>query len=199
MGQEQQTAAKLRPLVRIEADRKVLRVGGVIQSVAVDHAYTPDVWDALLPTSRPSSVLILGMGGGTVATLITQRWGDVSITGVERDPLVAMLALREFGVGQLGNVRVVVEDAFTYARRCQERYDAICVDLYVAGKMAHGVLGAPFLAHIHRLLTAEGSATFNLWRSAHLSDQLRRIERHLRIRSIDEIDDNIIVTCGRLS
>lgn len=195
MGREQHTAARLRPLVKIEAERKVLRVGGVIQSVAVDATYLPDVWDALLPPTRPASALILGMGGGTVATLMTRRWGALPITGVERDPLVATLALREFGLAQLSNVRVVVEDAFAFVRHCDEQFDAICVDLYVAGKMAHGVLGAPFLSDLSRLLTPEGSATFNLWRSAHLRDQIRRIERQLRVRSITEIDDNIIVSC----
>lgn len=75
MGHEQQTAARLRPLVKIEAERKVLRVGGVIQSVAVDASYTSDVWDALLPATRPANALILGLGGGTVATLMTRRWG----------------------------------------------------------------------------------------------------------------------------
>lgn len=196
MGHEQQTAAKLRPLVKIEAERKVLRVGGVIQSVAVDDSYTSDIWDALLPTTRPANALILGLGGGTVATLMTRRWGALPITGVERDPLVASLALREFGVAQLSNVQVVVEDAFTFVRRCDEQFDAICVDMYVAGKMAHGILGAPFLSDIRRLLTPDGAATFNLWRSAHLRDQMHRIERYLCVRSITEIDDNIILTCA---
>ena len=38
-----------RPRVLVEEGRTVLRVGGAIQSVAVDAAYTPDVWDAMLP------------------------------------------------------------------------------------------------------------------------------------------------------
>lgn len=101
-------------------------------------------------------------------------------------------------MAQLSNVRVVVEDAFTFVQHCDEQFDAICVDLYVAGKMAHGVLGAPFLSDIRRLLTPDGAATFNLWRSAHLHDQIHRIERQLRVRSITEIDDNIILTCIRL-
>src|SRR5690242_7661012 len=55
------------PTVRIEGGRKVLRVGGVIQSVHVDETYEPDVWDAMLPERRPERVLILGLGGGTMA------------------------------------------------------------------------------------------------------------------------------------
>src|SRR5690348_12385037 len=63
------TAKTLRPMVVVEAGRKVLRVGGVIQSVHVDEGYEPDVWDAMLPRERPQSALILGLGGGTMAQL----------------------------------------------------------------------------------------------------------------------------------
>ena len=71
--------------VRLEAGRKVLRVGGVIQSVGVDAAHIPDVWDAMITAARPANALILGLGGGTIATLLTQRWGPLPIVGVERD------------------------------------------------------------------------------------------------------------------
>ena len=37
----------------------------------------------MLPQERPSNVLILGLGGGTIAQFLTQRWGPLPITGVE--------------------------------------------------------------------------------------------------------------------
>ena len=192
--------AATRPIVQVEAGTKVLRVGGVIQSVAVDESYTRDDWDAMLPqdtTHPPANALILGLGGGTIATLLTQRYGPVPIVGVEFDPAVAWLAQHEFGLAALPNVRIVVEDAFAYLRRCEERFDAVCVDLYVAGKMSHGVLGAAFLRDLHRVLTPDGVAAINLWRSPYLGDQLRRLERHLDIRGTTNVDDNIIVSCAR--
>ena len=73
------------------------------------------------------------------------------------------------------------EDAFTFARRCAEPFDFIAVDLYTAGKMAHGVLGAAFLRDVKRLLTPEGLVTINLWRSPYLSDQTRRLARAFTI------------------
>jgi spermidine synthase len=183
--------------VRLEDGRKVLRVGGVIQSVAVDATYVRDVWDAMLPHTQPDSALILGLGGGTIATLLTQRYGPLPIVGVERDPAVAWLARREFGLDRLPNVRVVVADAFTFVRDCRDQFDAICVDLYVAGTMAHGVLAAPFLRDIARLLSAEGVAAFNLWRSPYLGDQFRRLSRELRVCAVNEVDENMVVLCSR--
>ena len=181
------------PIVAVEDGRKVLRVGGVIQSVAVDASYIPDVWDALLPRRQPASALILGLGGGALAQLMTRRWGPLPIVGVERDPAVVHLARREFGLDALPHLRIVTADAFAWVAACDERYDAICVDLYVAGKLAHGALGPAFLRDLRRLLTPRGEATFNLWRSAYLSDQLRRIERVFSVVALAEADDNIIV------
>lgn len=193
MGQARGQRTLPQPVVRVESGRKVLRVGGVIQSVTVAPAVEPDIWDALVPATCPANVLILGLGGGTVATLITERWGAVPIIGVEQDPAVAWLAQHEFGLATLPHVQVIVGDAFEYVRTCQTRFDAICVDLYVAGKLAHGVLGTAFLRDVTRLLRPGGSATFNLWRSPYLDDHLRRLTRHLHITSSVLVDDNLIV------
>jgi len=198
MGRTGRSAAgATAPLVRLEDGRKVLRVGGVIQSVAVDAAHVPDVWDAMLPEARPASALILGLGGGTIAALMTRRWGPLPIVGVEYDPAVAHLARHEFGLAALPNVEIVVDDAFAYVRRCDRCFDAICVDLYVAGKMTHGVLAAPFLRDVARLLAPGGVAAFNLWRSAALPDQIRRLARHLAIVGQVAVDDNIVVRATR--
>jgi spermidine synthase len=187
----------LHPIVTHENGRKVLRVGGVIQSIHVDERYQSDVWDAMLPRRQPASALILGLGGGTIASLMTQRWGPIPITGVEVDPAVVWLARHEFGLAQLPNVGIVVEDAFSYVRRCDRQFDAICVDLYTAGKLAHGVFGVPFLGGIATLLAPEGEAAFNLWRSPYLTDQLRRLRRVLTVSAIVEADENIVVHCKR--
>jgi spermidine synthase len=183
-------------VIVIEDGRKILRVHGVIQSVHVDASYLPDVWDAMLPDEAPASALILGLGGGTMAQLLTQRFGSLPIVGVERDPAVIFLARHEFGLASAAHVRIEHEDAFTFARRCAESFDFIAVDLYTAGKMAHGVLGAAFLRDVRRLLTPDGLVTFNLWRSPYLADQMRRLARAFAIRSNAGVDDNVIVRCG---
>jgi spermidine synthase len=180
----------------IEDGRKILRVDGVIQSVHVDASYLPDVWDAMLPDEAPANALILGLGGGTMAQLLTARFGPLPITGVERDPAVIWLARHEFGLALAPHVRIEHEDAFTFARRCAESFGFVAVDLYTAGKMAHGVLGATFLRDVRRLLAPEGLVTFNLWRSPYVADQTRRLACVFALHSTAEVDDNVIVRCG---
>lgn len=196
MGQATRGAQQT-PIVVIEQGRPVLRVGGVIQSIGIDDSYEADIWDAMLPHQRPQNALVLGLGGGTIATLLTRRFGPLPITGVERDPAVVWLARREFDLDALSHLQIVVDDAFDFVRHCRETYDTICVDLYTAGKMAHGVLGRRFLQDVARLLTPEGEATINLWRSPYVEDQLRRIGREMLVRDVAEVDENLIVRCGR--
>ncbi|HEU4783899.1 MAG TPA: hypothetical protein VFS83_11210, partial [Ktedonobacterales bacterium] len=69
---------------------------------------------------------------------------------------------------------------------------------YLAGKMAHGVLGGRFLRDVGRLLSPEGEATINLWRSPYVDDHLRRIGRELLVREVVEVEENLVVRCGRL-
>ncbi|HLY32336.1 MAG TPA: hypothetical protein VKQ36_15010 [Ktedonobacterales bacterium] len=226
------------PSVEIEDGHMVMRVGGVIQSVKVDERYIPDVWDAMLPRRRPASALILGLGGGTIATLLTQRWGAFPTVGVERDPAVVALARHAFGLDALPHLRIVTDDAFNFVRRAThslhlaqhahhghqritpkcdaqdkntpqnlvreddsdvyslcEAYDAICVDLYTAGKMAHGVLSGAFLRELAMLLAPGGEIILNLWRSAYLEDHLRRIRKALIISELMMVDDNVVVHC----
>lgn len=203
----------------------VMRVGGVIQSVRVDAGYMTDVWDALLPRRRPGRALILGLGGGTIATLLLRRWDGVAIVGVEHNPAVVALARQEFGLAsfeQSGALRIVTGDAFSFVRAaaqahhegyyqpgaehggvdqvvdCGAPFDAICVDMYTAGRLAHGALAPRFLRDLARLLTNDGEITFNLWRSPYLEDQLRRLRRELSLRELTLADENVIARCGPL-
>ena len=184
------------PVVSVEDGRTLLRVGGVIQSVAVDERYEPDVWDAMIPDQRPDSVLILGMGGGTIASLLSRRYAGVPTLGIERDARVVRLARERFGVSLLANVQIVEADAFDFVETCERTFDVICVDLYVGGRLEHGVLGSVFLRALARLMNPEGHAVFNLWCSSYLPDQLRRIERVLQLTDVREVGQNVLVYCS---
>ncbi|HEX9036735.1 MAG TPA: methyltransferase domain-containing protein [Ktedonobacterales bacterium] len=186
-----------RPVAHIEDGRKVLRVGGIIQSVEINERHVPDVWDAMLPNVRPANALILGLGGGSIATLMTGRWGPLPITGIERDPEVVRLARAEFGLDRLDNLSIVTADAFAWVHSCAGTFDAVCVDLFHAGKLAHGALGPNFLRDLRRVLAPGGELTYNLWHSAYLDDQVRRIGAQFVVQSLDRADGNVIIRATR--
>ncbi len=186
------------PLVEERDGRKALVVGGYVQSISVEEDHVWDVWDALIPRQRhPWRVLILGSGGGTIATLLTQRFGPIAITAIERDPEIVRLSREEFGLSALTNVTIIEADAFTWVDSCDQTFDLICVDLYVAGNLVHGTLATPFLRQLASLLIPGGIVTFNLFRTRRIPEQLHRLQHIFTIIERIEVGGNIIVHLRR--
>src|SRR5436305_6912824 len=84
-------------LVQIGEDngRAALLVDGVVQSISPeDGLASGGYWAAMVPPLRPRRVLILGLGGGTLARLMHARWGSsVAIVGVDDDVAIVETAL----------------------------------------------------------------------------------------------------------
>jgi len=178
---------------------KVLLVGGVIQSIGIDGTTLADrgwdIWDALVPDTRPRNALVLGVGGGTVIKLLYERFGAIPIIGVEKDPDILELARNEFGLARLPNVELIQGDAFAYLMTCRQRFDVIVVDLYVADRLAHGVLAHTFLRDVAQHLTPEGIAAFNFICTRGLDTQLHRLNRVFHIIGTCDIQRNTILHC----
>lgn len=189
-----------------------LKVGGVTQSIsaAAAGAGAPDdelrggYWRQMLPEAGcPQRALLLGLGGGTIATLLARRCPAVQMVGVERDPQVLALARDLFGLDTLPHLRVVEADAFAWVaaqvgpERQQpgdtERFDLICVDLFEAGRLVAGTLATAFLRQIAALLTPSGVATFNLMVTGRTPEQLHRLRRVFTIERETRLHGNLVV------
>jgi spermidine synthase len=111
-----------------------IQAGGLTQSGGIVES----IWKSTLrkiPDSRfhNRNVLILGLGGGTVAKLIRKKWPETKITGVDIDSHMI-----EFGKKYLGldktNVKIKIFDALDFltdhCSRSTVHFDLIIVDLY---------------------------------------------------------------------
>jgi len=163
--------------------RLALEVGNVTQSVTLPEDEADEVqgyWPLMLPDRCPRRVLLLGLGGGTLAALLVRRCAGAAIVGVERNTEVLALARREFGLDALVGLEVVEADAFAwveeYASSEPASFDLICLDLFEGGRLAPGTLARPFLRQVATLLEADGVLTVNLMRTARLPEQLHRLE-----------------------
>jgi len=102
-----------------------------------DAVLTGYSWDGLSVAcllgrqQRPRSVLLLGLGGGTVARQLLHFCPGVQITGVEIDPGVVDIARRHLHLD--ARVTVVVEDAYAYLARAAETFDVVIDDLFLTG------------------------------------------------------------------
>ncbi len=70
-------------------------------------------------------VLILGLGGGTVAKLIHKNWPSAKITGVDIDPVIVELGKKYLDLDD--EIDIKIQDA---GKTVQGEYDLVIVDLY---------------------------------------------------------------------
>lgn len=188
---------RFRPIVRVEGGRKVLRVAGVIQSVETGPRHPPDLWDAMVPRMRGvRRALVLGLGGGTIASLLLRRFRSIAVTGVDEDARMLDVARRDFGLGQRGQVRLVLADAFTFVETEAGPYELISVDLFRGARMPPRVLSERFLGHLRRLVDPGGMVTFNLAHTCDIVRRVRRLHRILPVRTLIEVGGNVVAHCA---
>lgn len=152
---------------------KVIEFGRVRRLVAEGHTQsrtlsedgkTHHYWDtfaANLPElSQNSRILILGLGAGTVAKILSNKLGQVAIHGVEIDPLMVELGKRYFYLNE-PNIEIFVEDAKKFVDRASGKYDAIFVDLFYKDKASDLMMNEDFLRKTRSLLDRNGVVIVN--------------------------------------
>jgi spermidine synthase len=110
--------------------------GGLLSAWHPTRLLTGMCWDAVTAgvlmrvAGPPASVLLLGLGGGTVARQLRAFAPAARIVGVEIDAAVIDAARAHLGLDD-SRVEVVIGDATTYLAQGDERFDAVVDDLYL--------------------------------------------------------------------
>jgi spermidine synthase len=100
----------------------------------------------LLHQKHPRRVLIIGCGGGSLATMLSRE--GTSVTLLDVDPRAFAIARRYFHMP--ASVECHLADGARFLRRNLDRYDAIVVDAFVEGRIPSHFLTPSF----HRLAKA---------------------------------------------
>ena len=182
-----------RPELGLDDGRLALIVDGAVQSIdPPEYGPQPGYWQAMLPSVRPRNALILGLGGGTIATLLRRRFGSVPITGVEIDEEVAELARTRFGQDDPAT-RIVVGDAFEFVEACKDSFDYVAVDLFVGPVLVTRALAKPFLRALRRIAGGTGLVVYNLTLTRRLPQYLDRLGLVFRIEQAIDVEFNVVV------
>ncbi len=114
------------------------------------------------PNAAPSSMLLLGLGGGSIVSIIREEYGlGLPITAVDADPVVINLAAEMFGIGRFVGVEVLCADAADFVRDSDREFGMIVADLFVDNDVPEKFTTLPFLSACHRLLAPGGRAIVN--------------------------------------
>ena len=123
--------------VREGKDGRELRISGTLASLYRPGLPTTGlIWDALaapltlIPPARRRSILILGLGGGSVARVARALAPKARIVGVELGAEVVAVARRQLDLDALSlDVRIGDAREFLFAER--GRYDAVIEDVFM--------------------------------------------------------------------
>lgn len=159
------------------AERELL-VNGSRQSIYRPDGSTRGYWKKLVPETEVKSVLILGLGGGTVAGYLRQRWPGIRIVGYELDPEVVRVATAYFDLDRETEVRT--ED-FREALKTKEVFDFIIVDLYHGSKFISEAGEERFIRSLPKKLNPGGKAAFNRSPVFSGKGELGEFEKALRL------------------
>lgn len=128
---------------------------------------------ALFLNPEPRTVLIIGLGGGTLPRALEQLLPQVRIDVVEIDPAVVRVAGQYFDFKADARVRVIEADGRVYVKRAlreDKRYDLVMLDAFDHEYIPEHLLTQEFLREVKTLLTPGGVLAANTFSSSRLYD-----------------------------
>lgn len=112
---------------------------------------------------RPFRVLMLGLGGGSMAHHLYHTLPNLQMTVVELRQAVIDCAYRFFQLPDVPEIETLQADALAFVAENRFAYDAVIVDLFdsqgIPTEFAHRDFQQDLLAQLH----APGLLVFNLW------------------------------------
>ena len=139
-----------------------------------EQLLTGGPWDYYLvapyfaPGVAPSdlqSVLMVGLGAGTVPKQMTQIYGSIDIVGVEIDPTIVEIGRRFFDMTE-PNLEVVVQDGRYFLMTDDRKFDLIGTDAYQQPYIPFQMTTKEYFEHVRDRLTPNGVAVINVGRTS---------------------------------
>jgi len=160
-----------------------MRIGGVSQSGGL----VVDIWKKAIEEIRNLKLeirncLILGLGCGNSAGLVSQKWPSAKITGVEIDPVVMEVGEKYFGLRSIKNLTIVIGDALipTSYKLIPTNFDLVLIDLYLGQNFPKQAESEKFISDLKDILNKEGIVVFNRFNWGQYRNQARDFEQKLK-------------------
>jgi spermidine synthase len=108
-----------------------------------------------------NSVLILGFGTGSIASILVKYNDGCFIDGVEIDKKIIELGKKYFNTDLVKNVDIHCIGADLFLNDCRKQYDLIIIDVYIDMNVPGELETDHFLNRIKRSLKTGGTVIFN--------------------------------------
>src|SRR3990167_5752072 len=128
-------------------------------------------WKHMISDKEPKKILILGLGGGTIAKILLEKYPQAQITGVDYSASVLKLARKHLGLDET-KVTIKIADAFDYVLEAKGKYDLIIVDLINGHWYPLKVFSISFIKKLMRILEKQGQIYINAPNMDHLAEEV---------------------------
>ncbi len=116
----------------------------------------------ILPDAEHTHVLVLGLGLASIPYMLEQTFGrKYEYTCVEIDESVIYLASKYVLPDLKSDMQMIQADASHFVYITSEKYDLICVDIFVDDTIPDVFLDDDFLSILDEVLTEDGIILFN--------------------------------------
>ncbi len=151
----------------------------VDQPDELELSYTRAMMSFLLFCPPPRRVLLIGLGGGSLAKHIYRTMPEASVEVVEINAAVLEAARQYFHLPAEGpRLNVTIADGAEYVGSFDSAFDALLVDAYDGRSLAASLATDGFFSAARRAIAPYGVLAMNLWSNDRTFDRnVQRIER----------------------
>jgi spermidine synthase len=126
--------------------------------------YTRLMMGVLLFQPQPKRILMVGLGGGSLAKFCYKHLPEAHITVVEINPHVIAVRQSFCIPDDDARFQVLQMDAADFMAQTEQTFDVVFVDGFDPSGMPEQLGSTPFYSDCHRVLTSGGVAVANLHR-----------------------------------
>ena len=120
----------------------------------------------------PRSILMIGMGGGTIPTAISELYPTALITIVEIDEAVVRMANQYFNFVPTKVMDIAVQDGRVFVKRAiedQKAFDIVLLDAFNGDYIPEHLLTQEFLQEVKQNLSQDGIVIANTFTGSRLN------------------------------
>lgn len=153
---------------------------------ALEFSYTQKMMGFLLFVHQPQHILMLGLGGGSLAKYCHRHLPGAHITALEIDARILAFRDQFMLPPDDARLRVLLGDAAVYLRKSRENQDVVMIDAFDRDGFSASVCTRGFYRDVRNVLTHQGVMVANM-----VGPKEERVA-HLELIA-DIFSDNIIV------
>ncbi len=149
-------------LVKEFLGKKYIEVEGLMQSGRIVTDLFKKGFKKLEITSSINikSILLMGLGGGTVIKTLQNLFPDAEISAIDIDPVMVLISKEHFDL-DVDKISIKIGDVFDPKFRFGNNYDLIIVDVFKGYIIPEKLGEKKFLAKLKSSLSKNGMVIFN--------------------------------------